>query len=158
MSGDPGKGANATVSMLHHLLDTHGTGETHLQLHADNCMGQNKNSASRKVGFRDVAPSYPSQPLNVIHDCTCLMLGNMVSSTLRITDFFKQSVHGSKRAKRDDSLPNSPEALSFEGSVIVDISEAENTASPRRLHSPSSEVESTDSVCPQSTTSNESDS
>ena len=87
----------------------------------------------------------------------------MASSTLRITDFFDYFVHASNRAKRDDSLPNSPEALSSEGSVIMDISEAdiseaENTARAHRLHLPSSEVDSTDSVRPQSTASNESDS
>ena len=41
---DPGKGANATVSMLHHFLENHSVGETHLQLHADNCVAQNKNN------------------------------------------------------------------------------------------------------------------
>ena len=41
---DPGKGANATVSMLHHFLENHGVGESHLTLHADNCVAQNKNN------------------------------------------------------------------------------------------------------------------
>jgi hypothetical protein len=41
---DPGKGANATVSMLHHFLENHGVGESHLKLHADNCVAQNKNN------------------------------------------------------------------------------------------------------------------
>ncbi len=41
---DPGKGANATVSMLHHFLDSHSVHEEHLKLHADNCVGQNKNN------------------------------------------------------------------------------------------------------------------
>ena len=41
---DPGKGANATVSMLHHFLETYTVGEKHLRLHADNCVGQNKNN------------------------------------------------------------------------------------------------------------------
>ena len=40
---DPGKGANATVSMLHHFLENHGVGESHLTLHVDNCVAQNKN-------------------------------------------------------------------------------------------------------------------
>ena len=56
-------------------------------------------------------------------------------STSRITDFFDHSAHASKKAKRDDSLPHSPEALSSEGPVIMDISEAENTAHARRLRS-----------------------
>ena len=38
-----GKGANSIISMLHHFLENHGFGETHLHLHADNCSGQNKN-------------------------------------------------------------------------------------------------------------------
>ena len=70
-----------------------------------------------------------------------------MASMLRITDFFDHSAHASKKAKRDDSLPHSPEALSFKGPVIMDISEVENTAHACRLHSPSlttSEVESTD--------------
>ena len=29
--------------MLHHFLENHSFGETHLHLHADNCCGQNKN-------------------------------------------------------------------------------------------------------------------
>ena len=29
--------------MIHHFFDTHGFGETHVHLHADNCTGQNKN-------------------------------------------------------------------------------------------------------------------
>ena len=38
-----GKGANCTISMLHHFLSTHAFGEVSLNLHADNCSGQNKN-------------------------------------------------------------------------------------------------------------------
>ena len=38
-----GKGSNAIISMAHHYLDTYGLGESSLQLHADNCSGQNKN-------------------------------------------------------------------------------------------------------------------
>ena len=41
---DPGKGANSTVSMLHHFLETYGIGEQHLRLHADNFVVQNKNN------------------------------------------------------------------------------------------------------------------
>ena len=41
---DVGKGSNAIVSMLHHFFETHGLGEVHVHLHADNCVGQNKNN------------------------------------------------------------------------------------------------------------------
>ena len=40
-----GKGANATISLLHHYLENHGIKEVNLLLHADNCIGQNKNNA-----------------------------------------------------------------------------------------------------------------
>ena len=43
-ASDTGKGANTIVSMLHHFLEHHGLGESHLHLHADNCVGQNKNN------------------------------------------------------------------------------------------------------------------
>ena len=42
-AGDCGKGANASVSRIHYLLDHHGFGERDVYLHADNCTGQNKN-------------------------------------------------------------------------------------------------------------------
>ena len=38
-----GKGSNAIISMIHHFLATHSLGESKLELHADNCSGQNKN-------------------------------------------------------------------------------------------------------------------
>lgn len=41
--------------MLHHL-DTHGTGEKHLQLHADNCMGQKKTVFPVKRGTGTLLP------------------------------------------------------------------------------------------------------
>ena len=39
-----GKGANATISYVHHHFEQHGLGETRAHLHADNCSGQNKNN------------------------------------------------------------------------------------------------------------------
>ena len=42
-SDDVGKGANATISLVHHYLQNHSLKEKHL-LHADNCVGQNKNN------------------------------------------------------------------------------------------------------------------
>ena len=41
---DVGKGANTVISLLHHFFETHGLGEKHVHLHADNCVGQNKNN------------------------------------------------------------------------------------------------------------------
>ena len=38
-----GKGANCVISMLHHFFEHYAIGECHV--HADNCSGQNKNSA-----------------------------------------------------------------------------------------------------------------
>ena len=40
-----GKGANSTISYVHYFFEHHGLGETHAQVHADNCGTQNKNSA-----------------------------------------------------------------------------------------------------------------
>lgn len=43
-ASDVGKGANTTISYIHHFFQNHGLGETHVHLHADNCSGQNKNN------------------------------------------------------------------------------------------------------------------
>ena len=43
-ASDVGKGANTTISYVHHYFENHGLGETHVHLHADNCSGQNKNN------------------------------------------------------------------------------------------------------------------
>ena len=43
-ASDTGKGANTIVSLLHHFFQEHGLGEMDVHLHADNCVGQNKNS------------------------------------------------------------------------------------------------------------------
>ena len=43
-ASDTGKGSNTIVSMLHHFFQVHGLGETNVHLHADNCVGQNKNT------------------------------------------------------------------------------------------------------------------
>ena len=37
------KGSDAVISYLHHFFSTYGLGEEDLQLHCDNCSGQNKN-------------------------------------------------------------------------------------------------------------------
>jgi hypothetical protein len=38
-----GKGSNMVISLLHHFLQNYGFGEKFLDLHCDNCSGQNKN-------------------------------------------------------------------------------------------------------------------
>ena len=43
---NPGKGADCVISLLHHYFEHHGAGEKSMYLHADNCVGQNKNSAT----------------------------------------------------------------------------------------------------------------
>ena len=40
-----GKGANSTISYVHYFFENHRLGETHAQIHTDNCGAQNKNSA-----------------------------------------------------------------------------------------------------------------
>ncbi|XP_031553742.1 uncharacterized protein LOC116290781 [Actinia tenebrosa] len=41
---DTGKGANTVISCVHDFFTSHGAGETNVQVHADNCGGQNKNN------------------------------------------------------------------------------------------------------------------
>ena len=41
-----GKGANATTSYVHHYLKHYGKGEKFLEVHCDNCVGQNKNNTT----------------------------------------------------------------------------------------------------------------
>ena len=43
-ASDVGKGANTTVSFVHHYFHGHGLGKTSAHLHADNCTKQNKNN------------------------------------------------------------------------------------------------------------------
>lgn len=43
-ASDVGKGANMTISYLHHYFQYHGLGEKQVHLHEDNCSGQNKNN------------------------------------------------------------------------------------------------------------------
>ena len=39
-----GKGSNSVISYLHHFFAQYGLGETSVNLHCDNCSGQNKNN------------------------------------------------------------------------------------------------------------------
>ena len=42
---NPGKGADCVISMIDHYFTVHGCQEKDVKLHADNCVGQNKNNA-----------------------------------------------------------------------------------------------------------------
>ena len=44
-----GKGANTVINLLHNYLCHHSIGEKQLHLHADNCVGQNKNNYLLRV-------------------------------------------------------------------------------------------------------------
>ena len=48
-ASDVGKGANTVISFLHHFFQHHSLGEVDVGLHADNCVGQNKNNAVLQV-------------------------------------------------------------------------------------------------------------
>ena len=43
---NPGKGADCVVSLLHHYVEKYGAHEKDLYLHADNCVGQNRNNCT----------------------------------------------------------------------------------------------------------------
>lgn len=43
---NPGKGADCTISLLHHYLEKYGCGEENICFHADKYTGQNKNNAN----------------------------------------------------------------------------------------------------------------
>ena len=55
-----GEGANATISLIHHYLQTHGLKERHLLLHADNCVGQIVWTASSLSTLRAIAARHYS--------------------------------------------------------------------------------------------------
>ena len=46
---DTGQGGNTVVSMLHHYLENHTIRARNIHLHADNCVGQNKNNTMIQV-------------------------------------------------------------------------------------------------------------
>ena len=48
-ASDIGKGGNTVVSLLHHFFRHHSLGESRVKLHADNCVGQNKNNTVSQV-------------------------------------------------------------------------------------------------------------
>ena len=43
-ASDVGKGANTTISYMHHYFEHPGLGETSVHLHVNNYVGQNKNN------------------------------------------------------------------------------------------------------------------
>ena len=43
---NPGYGADCVISLLHHYVEIHGAGEKCVYLHADNCVGPNKNNTT----------------------------------------------------------------------------------------------------------------
>ena len=51
-ASDVGKGANSVISFLHHFFQHHGLGEVDVGLHADNCVGQNKQFYELHVHLR----------------------------------------------------------------------------------------------------------
>ena len=55
-ASEVGKGANTTISFVHHYLENHGLGKTRVHLHADNCSGQNKNNYQKKKKTLEKAP------------------------------------------------------------------------------------------------------
>ena len=66
------KGANATISLLYHILETHGLRERNLFLHADNYIGQNKNNAVVHYFMRHVATGLQmSVQLSLENSSTC---------------------------------------------------------------------------------------
>ena len=48
-SVDYGKGSNSVVSYIHDFLSTCPINAKHLDIHADNCVGQNKNNTMLQV-------------------------------------------------------------------------------------------------------------
>ncbi len=46
-------GDNTVISLLHHFFENHGLGETHVHLHADKCVGQNKNNTVIQVSINN---------------------------------------------------------------------------------------------------------
>ena len=62
-----GKGANVVVSLLHHFLKTYGVGQDHLELHADNCAGQNKNNHMMRYLMWRVATGLHKSGLHQLH-------------------------------------------------------------------------------------------
>ncbi|MED6243846.1 hypothetical protein ATANTOWER_028284 [Ataeniobius toweri] len=55
-----GKGSNAVISYMHHFFTHFGVGETDVDLHCDNCTGQNQNNFMLWYGAWRVAHKLPS--------------------------------------------------------------------------------------------------
>lgn len=83
---DIGKGANTTISLVHHYLQTHGLKEKVLRLHADNCVGQNKNNAfMHYLMWRVIAG------LNTSIELSFMLVGHTKFAPDRFFGIFKQA-------------------------------------------------------------------
>ena len=68
--GDTGKGANSIVSKLPHFFHHFGLGEQRVNLHADNCCGQNKNNIMMQyIPYVEVYGWTTPRSTNVIFSC-----------------------------------------------------------------------------------------
>ena len=62
-ASDTGKVSNTIVSMLHHFFEEHSLGESIVHLHADNCVGQNKNNVTLPDLAGDGRAPHPNHPV-----------------------------------------------------------------------------------------------
>ena len=67
-----GKGANTVISLVHHYLVHHSLGEQHLHLHADNCVGQNKNNYLIRVSLRVIIIMLIIIFSSTVHGSSCV--------------------------------------------------------------------------------------
>ena len=82
---NPGKGADCVISLLHHHLDQYGQGEQCVYLHADNCVGQNKNNANiQYLLWRVLTGCEESIELS------CMLVGHTKFSPDRHFGYFKK--------------------------------------------------------------------
>ena len=53
------------ILLLHHFLENYGVGKNHLELHADNCAGQNKNNHIAFFGMMYVSCTKSGSQLSI---------------------------------------------------------------------------------------------